>query len=125
MKKLFCLALFAIGFFVSVEAQATLNYYLENSSSTDTWFFKMADSNGNVQNTVTLAPGGNFSGTFTNFVLPIEWKAQDSNGCGTSGVINAPGGPVYPPVLCTTPAGIKYQLSQPGLLSYQLDFGFN
>ena len=126
MKKLFCLALFAMGFFVSIEAQ-TLNYYLENSSSTDTWFFKMEDANGNQLNFATILPGGSVNSTLPGtFAFPLSWSAEDSNGCGTSGTITAPVGPTYPTYPCSSPpSAMKYQLVQTGPLSYLLEFGFD
>ena len=124
MKKFFCLSIFVLGLLLTVDAQ-TLNYQLDNVSTTDTWNYKMRDANGNVLNAIAIAPGGTFTGTFTNFALPIEWAARDSNGCGTSGTITAPGGPVYPTYLCTSPSAMKYQLTQPGLANYFLEFVFD
>lgn len=130
MKKLFCLSLFIIGAFTIIQAQNTLTFSLTNASSTDTWFYKMRDANGNTLSTVTIAPNSTIAGTLPGagtFSLPITWKAEDSNGCGTSGTIAAsPSGPVYPAYPCTSPSAMKYRISPTSFANdHFLEFKFD
>lgn len=111
MKKLLCLSILTLGMFVSVQAQA-LFYQLENVSSTETWIYKMIDSNGNTLNFATLNPnGGTATGAFNPTAFPIEWAAEDSNGCSASGIITGPGPAVYPTSTCGASAQMKYQVT--------------
>ena len=123
MKKLLCLSLFIMGFFVSVEAQ-TLFYQITNNASAD-WTYGMEDGNGNLLNAITVTPGNTANGAFFNFALPIQYKAKNSIGCSVGGFILAPGGPVTPPFFCTAQGGfMTYQLTQVGF-NYFLQVSFN
>lgn len=125
MKKLFCLSILTLGIFISVQAQA-LFYQLENVSSTETWIYKMQDNNGNILNFATIPPGGTWTGTFNPVGFPIEWAAEDSNGCGANGTITGPTGPVYPPVTCgIPPAAMKYRVSPVFGGNFFLEFVFD
>ncbi len=83
MKKLLLLAFLTVGFFTMSHAQL-LTYNLTNSSSTQTWDYKMADAgSAGVTYELGILPGTNRSGVVTGFAFPLQFKAANSAGCGT------------------------------------------
>jgi len=110
MKKLLFLALFFIGSLTVSNAQF-LTYELNNTSSTVTWDYAMKDAGPSpVVFELGILPLTTRTGVITNFAFPIEFKAQDSNGCGTGQVIPGPTTGVGIPITCNIPTGIKYKV---------------
>jgi len=111
MKKLLFAALFTIGFFTISHAQF-LTYNLTNSSSTQTWDYKMVDAGSGVVTTeLGILPGTNRSGVVAGYAFPLQFKAANSVGCGTGQVVPAPTPGVSVPIVCVVPAGLKYQVN--------------
>ena len=111
MKKLLLLALFTIGFFTLSHAQF-LTYNLTNSSSTVTWDYKMADAgSAGVTYELGILPGTSRSGVVSGFAFPLEFKAANSNGCGTYQFVPGPTTGVSVPIACSVPTGLKYQVN--------------
>ncbi len=106
MKKLLFIALFSIGVFTISHAQF-LTYNLTNSSTTLTWDFKMSNA-GSTGTTSELGilPGTNRSGTVSSFAFPLEFKAQNSAGCGTTQFVPGPTSAVNVPIVCPVSTGL-------------------
>jgi len=109
MKKLFFAALFMIGAFTMSQAQ-TFDYYLYNSSPTDTWNFGLDDAGptGAIYE-LNILPGQYRTGSFNNFAFQLEWKAEDSNNCGIYQNIPGPTPVVIAPTSCAG-TNVTYQV---------------
>ncbi|MDF1698796.1 MAG: hypothetical protein P1U56_23280 [Saprospiraceae bacterium] len=109
MKNVFCIAILCIGF-LSISQAQVLEYYVHNSSTTDTWNWALDDAGPSAaQYELNILPGETRSGFIGLFSFPVEWKANDSNNCyGTT--VNA--GPVPTSTLPTTCFGtnITYKI---------------
>jgi len=82
MKKLFFGALFMIGAIFTSQAQ-TCDYYVYNADPNDPWDWAMADSGPfPAIYELNITPGQLRTGSVPFlFAFPLDWKAQDSNGC--------------------------------------------
>ena len=104
------MALLTIGFFTFSQAQF-LTYNLTNTSLTDTWDYKMVDAgSAGVTYELGILPGTSRSGFVSGFAFPLEFKASNSNNCGTYQFVPGPTTGVSVPFTCTTPAGLKYRV---------------
>jgi len=84
MKNLLCIAILSLGIFTIGQAQ-TLDYYVYNSSATDTWHWAIDDAGPTPAiYEMNIAPGTQRSGTINNFAFPLDWKAVDNNNCYVS-----------------------------------------
>jgi len=95
MKKLLFAAILTIGCFTMSQAQQ-FSWFLGNASATETWKWALDDAGISPAVYETMLPMQTATGSFNNFAFPIEWKAEDSNGCyltqfnlGPTAVINA------------------------------------
>ncbi|MDF1698795.1 MAG: hypothetical protein P1U56_23275 [Saprospiraceae bacterium] len=126
MKKLFFLVIFSVGIF-SVSHAQFLTYTLQNSSTTATWNYKMKDAgSGTITSELGILPGQTRSGVVANFGFILEFKAANSNSCGTSQVVPGPTPVVLVPITCTVPTALKYRVDEiiPFVLyDLQLKFG--
>ena len=110
MKKLFFAALFTIGFFTLSHAQF-LTYNLTNTNPTVSWDYKMTDAgSGIVTPELGILPGTNRSGFVSGFAFPLEFKAANTNGCGTYQFVPGPTTGVSVPITCAVPTGLKYKV---------------
>ena len=88
-----------------------LTYNLTNSSSTQTWDYKMTDAGSGVVTTeLGITPGTNRSGVVSGFGFPLTFKAANGLGCGTTQTVPAPTPGVSVPIICVVPAGLKYKV---------------
>lgn len=104
MKKLLCIALICIGF-ISISQAQVLEYYVGvNSASTTNWDWAISDAGPTpALYEFNIAPGTQRQGFIGLFSFPVEWKAQDTNGCYVS---NLDPGPVAATTLPTTCPGV-------------------
>jgi len=110
MKKLFFIALFSFGIFSISNAQF-LTYTLTNSSSTVTWDYAMVDAGPTPAiYELGITPGQTRTGIISNFAFNLQFKCQNSNGCGTYQNVQGPTPGVGVPIPCATPTGIKYKI---------------
>jgi len=125
MKKLLLLAFFMVGMFSVSQAQF-LVYQLTNSSSTQTWDYKMTDAgSGIVTPELGIIPGDVRTGSVPGFAFALQFKAANSAGCGTSQTVPAPTPGVSVPIPCIVPAGLKYAVTilSPFVTQLELKFG--
>jgi len=101
MKKLFFAAIFSIGLFSISQAQS-LDYYIANSDPIDIWDFGMDDAGPfPAVYELNILPGQLRTGSIPFlFAFPLEWKAQDSNGCGIYQFVPGPTGVITAPSSC-------------------------
>lgn len=127
MKKLLLIALLSFGIFSVSNAQAFLTYNIENTSSTVSWDYAMADAGPTPAiYELNILPGQIRTGLISNFAFNLDFKCQNSNGCGTSQTIPGPTPGVGVPIPCAIPTGVKYKVDVliPGILySLTLKFG--
>jgi hypothetical protein len=111
MKKLLLFALFSFGIFSISNAQV-LTYTLTNSSSTVSWDYAMADAGPTPAiYELGIIPGGVRTGAIFNFASPLQFKCQNTNGCGTSQTVPGPIPGIYVPIGgCAVPTAIKYKV---------------
>jgi len=111
MKKLIFIALFSIGIFTICNAQF-LTYTLTNSSSTVSWDYAMVDAGPTPAiYELGIVPNSVRNGVISNFAFPLEFKCQNTNGCGTYQFVPGVTPGVYVPIVCGIPTAIKYQVN--------------
>ena len=110
MKKLLLLALFSIGCFTISNAQFLV--YSLNNSGADQWDYKMVDAGPTGPIThLNINPNQTVSGVISNFGFPLQFKCENSNGCGTSQIVPTVTNGVYVPINnCSSPTALKYRL---------------
>lgn len=100
--KSFCLSLlFALGVFVTAQAQEALRIIVTNHTSSS-WVYKLSDGSS------TLVNQSFQGGTTTEFLIdanayqfPLRWGAGDAGGCYGGGTHISPAGPMSTPFSCT------------------------
>lgn len=111
MKKLLFIALFSFGLF-SVSNAQFLTYSLTNSG-VDTWDYKMANAGipGSTAE-LNILPGQVRTGFVgPGYAFPLEFKCQNSNGCGTYQFVPTTTTGVFVPINnCGTPTALKYRV---------------
>ena len=111
MKKLLFVALFSIGCFTISNAQF-LVYSVTNYNASVTWDYAMADAGPTPAiYHLGIAPGASVSGVISNYAFPLEFKCQNSNGCGTYQFVPTTTTGIGVSINnCNVPTGIKYRL---------------
>jgi len=110
MKKLFFAAILTIGCFTMGQAQQ-FSWYMSNWSTTDTWDWKLAPNVGPSVSELNILPGQFRTGTlFTGSLFPIQWKAQDSNGCYITQMNFGPTPVIIAPTTCGAATSVTYQV---------------
>ena len=109
MKKLLLIAIFSVGLFTISNAQF-LTYSLTNSGI-DTWDYGMTNPvAGTATYELNITPGQTRTGVVP-FGFPLEFKAQNSNNCGTYQLVPTTTTGVGVPINnCGIPTGLKYRL---------------
>ncbi|MDF1698790.1 MAG: hypothetical protein P1U56_23250 [Saprospiraceae bacterium] len=86
--------------------------YTLNNSSFATWNYGMDDvgPTGAIYE-LDINPTEVRTGVITDFAFPLEWKAENSFGCGVYDVITGPGigGPAFP---CVVPSSVNYNVTE-------------
>ena len=123
MKNLFFVLLLTVGFSLNSDAQ-DLDYWLYNISTTDTWNFAMDDASAlPAVYELGMGPSSVTTGTYgSTFTLPLEWKAEDSNGCYVTDIILSAPSSGSSVTSCGTTVYYKIQQSAP--LLYEMKFSF-
>jgi hypothetical protein len=123
MKQLFFVCLLMTGFAMNSDAQ-NLDYWLHNISPTDTWDFAMDDASPMAAVYVLgMGPTSVTPGTYgPTFTLPLEWKAQDSNGCYVTDIILS--APFSGSSVTTCGTTVYYKIQQAAPFLYQMKFQF-
>ena len=100
-----------------------LDYYLYNISLTETWNFGMDDASiMPAQYELGMGTGltmGTYGSTFT---LPLEWKAEDSNGCYVTDIILS--APFSGSSVTTCGTTVYYKIQQAAPFLFQMKFQF-
>lgn len=101
MKKFFFAVLFTIGLISMSQAQ-TCDYYVVNADPVDTWDFAMDDAGPfPAIYELNILPNQMRTGSIPFlFAFPLEWKAQDSNGCFVTQIAPGPTGVITAPTSC-------------------------
>ena len=110
MKKLFFSLLLVFGAMATTQAQI-LFWEVANidNQAGSNWNYKMSDGNGNVAYALNVQFNSPQSGFINNFSLPLQWAAEDENGCGGDGFYNVGNG--FVPFFCVAPgAFLSYSL---------------
>ena len=97
MKKLFFLAFFMAGLFITIQAQPfSLKYYITNNTST-TWDMGLADSDPTPTSVeeLNILPGEEREGFISNFHFDLYWKGGDGANCDFDNMASG----VVPPTL--------------------------
>ena len=98
MKKFFFIAVLTLSTLAVSQAQ-TCDYYVSNANPVNTWDWAMDDAGPfPAIYEFGILPGQTRQGAVPNlFAFPLDWKAQDSNGCyiyetapGPTAVLTAP-----------------------------------
>ncbi len=124
MKKILFIALFSFGMITMSHAQF-FTYTLTNSSSTLTWDYKMKDAGSGVTTTeLGILPNTSRSGFVFGFAFALEFKAQNSAGCGTYQFVPGTTTGVSVPITCIVPTGLKYKVTAVSAFLTHLELKF-
>ena len=122
MKQFMFALLLVAGFSFSSQAQ-NLDYYIYNSSPTNTWDFGMVAGSMAATYELGMAPSTLTTGTYGPFfTLPLQWKAQDNAGCWVSGVMTAAPSSGGVATSCGSTVYFAIQQSAPFLFEMKMQF---
>jgi len=109
MKKVLCFLAFFVGILAVSQAQ-TLQYEVTNVSP-NKWNWAMDDAGPSpAQYEFAILPGETRVGGVGSFAFPLDWKAQDGNGCYVSQTDFGPVLATTLPTTCGFTASVTYKV---------------